>query len=91
MALVYALHRERPPNDWGIQTAERCRNIWWTVYILDRAFSSSMGTPVSIHDDDITTTLPVVRSSNKSTALNIYVKLSRAVGRVLNRKCYCSR
>lgn len=86
MALSYALHRERPPNQWDNRTADRCEKVWWTVYILDRAFSSSMGTPVSIQDEDITTALPQLGSSNKSTSLNIYVQLSRVMGHVQKGK-----
>ncbi|KAJ6442455.1 C6 transcription factor [Purpureocillium lavendulum] len=31
------------------------RDLWWTLYIMDRHFSSSVGLPMSVQDSDITT------------------------------------
>lgn len=63
----------------------RSRSIWWTLYILDRKFSSLMGAPVSISDSDVTAILPNAGSSlQKSEALSMHVKISRILTKVLN-------
>ena len=63
----------------------RCRNIFWTVYILDRQLSSLMGLPTSIRDEDISAELPYDPSkSQKAMALDIQVKLSRVIAKIAN-------
>lgn len=36
----------------------RCRLVWWTVYVLERRFSSLQGVPMGISEDSITASLP---------------------------------
>lgn len=84
--MVFALHRDRPTQDWDSHQSERCRRVWWTVYILDRTFSSSMGVPIAIQDSDITAPLPMQTSSQKSAALFVHVKVSSLISEVINSK-----
>lgn len=84
MAITFGLHRERPTRDWGPQLTLRCQRAWWTVYILDRTFSSSMGVPIAIQDFDITAKMPSRDGSRSSTALHIHVKLSNLISEVVN-------
>lgn len=74
-------------QDFSPKELERGRNLWWTVYILDRKFSSLMGNPPSIQDSDITVQLP--SSSNfdqKPFSLAIHVELSQLIAQVINSK-----
>lgn len=63
---------------------ERCRECWWTVYILDRHMTSLQGVPITLSDDDISAVLPKFSgSTRKSLALSLHVKLSRAEAVIL--------
>lgn len=84
MALVFGLHRDRPLQDWDEQVTARCTKVWWTLYILDRDFTSTMGVPTSISDNDITAPMSQRQGSQKNTALHIHVRLSRLVAQVVN-------
>ncbi|KAF7198465.1 putative transcriptional regulatory protein [Pseudocercospora fuligena] len=58
---------------------ERCRETWWTVYVLDRQMTSLMGVPMSLSDDDITAPLPSFGNQpRKARALALHVKLAKA-------------
>jgi proline utilization trans-activator len=64
---------------------ERCRKVWWTVYVLDRQMSSLMGVPLAIRDEDISASLPTFSGSlQKVLALEIHVQLSRVIAQILN-------
>ena len=62
---------------------QRCRKIFWTVYVLDRQLSSLMGVPSSIRDEEISAGLPSYsESSSRAVALDIQVKLSRVIAKI---------
>jgi hypothetical protein len=85
MALVEGLHRALPVEQLGQKRVERCTKIWWTVYILDRKFSSLIGSPTSVNDEDVTTALWDPKSSSEETAaLSLHVKITQVITRVLN-------
>lgn len=85
MSLVEGHHRALPVDQLGEKLVERCNNIWWTVYILDRKFSSLIGSPNSVHDEDITALLwDPKRCSQEAAALSLHVKISQVISRVLN-------
>ena len=66
---------------------QRCRNVWWTVYILDRQMSSLMGVPSGLRDEDISASFPTFSvSSQKSLALELNVKLSGILSQIMNSK-----
>ena len=73
-------------------SSARYRSVWWTLYILDRRFSSLMGAPVSIHDADVTVPLPSSGDLSEGyEALAMHVKLSRVITSVLNCEIFpCS-
>ncbi|BCS30175.1 uncharacterized protein APUU_80478S [Aspergillus puulaauensis] len=85
MAMTFGLHRERPTQDWGPEVTERCHRVWWTVYVLDRAFSSSMGVPITIQDTDITTPMPEKDGLRRNISLYLHVKLSSLISEVVNK------
>lgn len=85
MALVEGYHRALPVDQLGAELVEHCSNIWWTVYILDRKFSSLIGSPSAVTDDAVTTILWDPKTcSHEAAALSLHVKISQVVSRVLN-------
>jgi hypothetical protein len=82
--MTFGLHRERPTHDWGPELTERCHRVWWTVYVLDRTFSSSMGVPITIQDVDITTPMPEKNGLRRNISLYLHVKLSSLISEVVN-------
>jgi proline utilization trans-activator len=78
IAQAQGMHTDMPMAELGERTVQRCRRIWWTIYILDRQMTALMGLPQSIRDDDITCQLPNFSgSTQRSAALNMQIKLSR--------------
>lgn len=66
---------------------QRCRKIFWTVYVLDRQLSSLMGVPSSIRDEEIGAGLPSYpESPGRAVALDIQVKLSRVIAKISRGK-----
>ncbi|KAM5379070.1 hypothetical protein ACJA88_005630 [Fusarium oxysporum] len=55
IAQLEGLHTQLPDNELGSETVTSCRDLWWTLYIMDRHFSSSLGLPMSVQDNDIST------------------------------------
>lgn len=88
MALTQGLHREVDLEASVEESDTRYRSIWWTLYILDRRFSSLMGTPISINDADVTMGLPNSDiSHHRCKTLAMHVRLSRIISNVLDCKC----
>ncbi|UKZ69367.1 uncharacterized protein TrAtP1_010375 [Trichoderma atroviride] len=84
IALSQGLHRELIGGDLTEEDVKRHRAVWWTIYILDRRFSSLMGAPNMIHDEDIMVSLPDFgHKSNFSKSLTLHVALSRLLASVL--------
>ena len=87
IALLDGLHTELPGNELGTQTVTRCRNLWWTLYVMDRHVSSSLGLPMTTQDSDITTELNPSRSRSRPDAtLSLHVKLSYLFSTILTCK-----
>ncbi|KAI1291184.1 fungal-specific transcription factor domain-containing protein [Xylaria venustula] len=82
MALSQGLHREMVLGDRTEAEVQRHRAIWWTIYILDRKFSSLMGAPTSIQDEDITVNLPGKNQTEK--VLRTHVTMSRLLATVVD-------
>ncbi|KAL1608129.1 hypothetical protein SLS60_003068 [Paraconiothyrium brasiliense] len=67
-----------PAAELGEAFVQRCRKIWWSIYILDRQMSSQMGVPQSIRDDEITCQLThFPHSPQRTAALKMQIKLAR--------------
>ena len=76
--MIEGMHTDMPVKNLGQPLVQRCRKIWWTVYILDRQMTSLMGLPQSIRDEDITCQLPDFEgSARRATALDMQIKLAR--------------
>jgi len=78
ISMIEGMHTDMPVENLGQALVQRCRKIWWTVYILDRQMTSLMGLPQSIRDEDITCQLPDFGGSvQRVTALDMQIKLAR--------------
>ncbi|KAJ5889418.1 hypothetical protein N7504_010228 [Penicillium tannophilum] len=83
MAMAEGMHTQMPVEYLGEDLVQRCRKIWWTVYILDREMTSLMGLPQSIGDDHINTLLPAFPGSAQRTAgINMHIKISRIIAEI---------
>ncbi|PWY72751.1 fungal-specific transcription factor domain-containing protein [Aspergillus eucalypticola CBS 122712] len=79
MAMAHGMHTCMPVMDLGRDSVERCRKIWWTVYILDRHMTSIQGLPQSVDDHFIQTKLPSPVGSENITILDMHIKLCRSI------------
>ncbi|KAF6830286.1 hypothetical protein CPLU01_07461 [Colletotrichum plurivorum] len=85
IAQLEGLHTQLPEDVLGSETVSRCRNLWWTLYIMDRHFSCSLGVPMNTQDMDITTLLdPPSDSSPQDATLALRVKLSHLLSSIIN-------
>ncbi|KAL2848218.1 fungal-specific transcription factor domain-containing protein [Aspergillus pseudodeflectus] len=84
IAQLDGLHTELPEDELGIETVTRCRNLWWTLYVMDRHVSSSLGLPMTTQDSDITTLLkPASAGSRRDATLSLHVKLASLFSSIL--------
>ncbi|RSL74474.1 hypothetical protein CEP52_004905 [Fusarium oligoseptatum] len=84
IAQLEGLHTQLPESELGPQTLTSCRDLWWTLYIMDRHFSTSLGIPMSVQDSDITTTVsPPNVGSQGDSARSLQVNLSHLLSVIL--------
>ncbi|KAE8420921.1 Zn(II)2Cys6 transcription factor [Aspergillus pseudocaelatus] len=84
IAQLEGLHTELPEEELGAATVTRCRNLWWTLYIMDRHLSSSLGLPMTTQDSDITTLIdPPSTCSQRDVTLSLQVRLSHLLSSIL--------
>ncbi|KAL5362581.1 Zn(II)2Cys6 transcription factor [Aspergillus floccosus] len=84
IAQLEGLHTQLPESELGSATVARCRNLWWTLYIMDRHFSSSLGLPMTTHDSDITTSFDSPTTcSQRDATLAIQVRLSHLLSSII--------
>ncbi|KAL3493276.1 fungal-specific transcription factor domain-containing protein [Aspergillus germanicus] len=84
IAQLDGLHTELPEDELGVETVTRCRNLWWTLYVMDRHVSSSLGLPMTTQDSDITTLLkPATAGSRRDATLSLHVKLASLFSSIL--------
>ncbi|KAI1204694.1 uncharacterized protein F4807DRAFT_446372 [Annulohypoxylon truncatum] len=84
IALLEGLHTQLPEHGLGAETIHNCRDLWWTLYLMDRHFSSSLGLPMSIQDSDITTPInPPNADSRGDSCRTLQVNLSHLLSVIL--------
>ncbi|OHW91776.1 hypothetical protein CSPAE12_09556 [Colletotrichum incanum] len=84
IAEMEGLHTQLPEEEIGAETAAWCRDLWWTLYIMDRHFSASVGLPMSVHDSEITTMIhPPNKGSLSDSVRSLQVKLSHLLSMIL--------
>ncbi|KAJ5110164.1 hypothetical protein N7532_002809 [Penicillium argentinense] len=83
MAMAEGMHTQMPIEYLGENMVQRCRKIWWTVYILDREMTSLMGLPQTLNDDHINTLLPSFPGSvQRTAAIGMHIKISRIIAEI---------
>ncbi|OAL26608.1 hypothetical protein AYO20_10032 [Fonsecaea nubica] len=93
LSLTLGLHHNVPPNQMfsPIERERRIR-VWWTVYIFDRNWSSKLGHPIMIRDDDIDVAMPSMKGLSAAEMaefsepehLIANVHLARITGDIMN-------
>lgn len=79
------MHTQLPEDELGPETVARSRNLWWTLYVLDRQISSSVGASMTPQDSDITTLLDPPNAGSQSDAtLSLSVRLSHLLSYILS-------
>lgn len=88
-ALENGMHTEMRSQHVDDALVQRCRKVWWTVYVLDRHMSSLMGVPMGIADESINAALPTFSgNTQKAMALDIQIKLSRVQAQILKSESH---
>ncbi|KAI8280797.1 Proline utilization trans-activator [Colletotrichum sp. SAR 10_98] len=83
MAMNHGMHTDMPIMELGPELVQRCRKIWWTVYVLDRQMSSLMGLPQSTLDEGVYCQLPSYSGSvQRTTALSMQIKFARIIAEI---------
>lgn len=82
------MHTDIRSRHHSESVTERCREVWWTVYLLDCHQSSLLGVPLQIAEQDISAQLPSFGGLlQKSSALSLHVKLAKLTTMILKSKC----
>lgn len=67
------------------EDAERCRRIWWTIYLLDHQMTSLVGVPVTMRESDIQARLPQYGDSDdKADILDVHIGLTRSMAQIVD-------
>ncbi|OGM44511.1 Zn(II)2Cys6 transcription factor [Aspergillus bombycis] len=83
IAQAQGMHTNMSAEHLGDAIVQRCRRIWWTIYILDRQMTSLMGLPQSIRDDQLHHELPYFPGSpQKAIALSMQIKVCQIMDEI---------
>ncbi|KAL2834277.1 hypothetical protein BDW59DRAFT_156217 [Aspergillus cavernicola] len=83
LALAEGMHTDMPVQHLGEALVQRCRKIWWTIYVLDRQMTSLMGLPQSINDNQIHHQLPSFPGSpQKVVALSMQIRMCQIIAEI---------
>ncbi|KAL4880748.1 hypothetical protein BJY04DRAFT_207920 [Aspergillus karnatakaensis] len=83
IALAQGMHTDMPVQHLGEAVVQRCRKIWWTIYVLDRQMTSLMGLPQSISDSQIHHQLPSFPGSpQKVVALGMQIRMCQIIAEI---------
>ncbi|RAK89325.1 Zn(II)2Cys6 transcription factor [Aspergillus costaricaensis CBS 115574] len=92
IAQMDGMHTQLPEDELGAETVARSRDLWWTLYVLDRHISSSVGASMTLQDSDITTLLDPPGTTTQSNAtLGLLVRLSHLLSYILSTIYKCSQ
>lgn len=86
IAQLEGLHTQLPEDKLGYATVARCRNIWWTLYVIDRQISSALGLPMTVQDADISTLVNVSGGASDNATLSLQVRLSQMMSSILSSR-----
>jgi hypothetical protein len=82
------MHTQLPEEVLGAATVARCRNLWWSLYTMDRHFSPSLGLPMTTKDSEITTLISSSSSNPdpKDLAFSLQVRITRMHSFIIGSK-----
>ncbi|ETS84810.1 hypothetical protein PFICI_02835 [Pestalotiopsis fici W106-1] len=82
-ALSCGMHTEMRSPYLNKDYVERCRTVWWTIYVLERQITSLLGVPPGIAEESISTPFPELPGqTQKLIALRIQVQLSQILAKI---------
>ncbi|KAL4894954.1 fungal-specific transcription factor domain-containing protein [Aspergillus ambiguus] len=84
IAQLEGLHTQLPEEELGAATVARCRNLWWTLYTMDRLVSSSLGLPMTTQDSDISTLVNTPSTSLHDIIFSLQIRLTQMLSYILN-------
>ncbi|KAF4977143.1 hypothetical protein FZEAL_6286 [Fusarium zealandicum] len=83
LGLEHGMHTEMQSQILDDNYVQRCRTVWWTVYILERQMVSLMGLPIGISDETISTEFPSLHGQpQRLDALKIQVNFCRVLAKI---------
>ena len=83
IAVEQGMNTEHHAEHLGRDVAERCREVWWTTFILDRQMSLLLGVPLAISDGDVTAKLPSFNHSiQRASALSTHIEIVKATATI---------
>ena len=69
LGLIMGMQLNVPDHQYRNRAAREHRvRLWWTIYIVDRTCTATIGLPVSVADDDIQVDLPGMYDAENSDA-----------------------
>ncbi|KAG8670219.1 hypothetical protein FPOAC1_009624 [Fusarium poae] len=81
--LEHGIHTEMQSSALDKSYVDKCRHMFWTIYILERQMGSLMGLPLSISDDVISARFPAFPGQpEKLEALKIHVDFCRVLAQI---------
>ena len=87
IAQLDGLHTQLPEEHLGAQKVARCQDLWWSLYILDRQISFSLGLPMTTQDAEITTSIKAPENFPQGPIFSLQVKLSQMQTFILGGTC----
>ncbi|KAF4781920.1 hypothetical protein HER10_EVM0005103 [Colletotrichum scovillei] len=82
-AFEHGLHTEMQSHHLNETYVQRCRLVWWTIYVLERQMSALMGVPMFISDECVCTPFPIFyEQAQRTSALHIQIKLAQVLGQI---------
>ncbi|KAK1535643.1 hypothetical protein CPAR01_09185 [Colletotrichum paranaense] len=82
-AFEHGLHTEMQSHHLDETYVQRCRLVWWTIYVLERQMSALMGVPMFISDECVCTPFPIFyEQAQRTSALHIQIKLAQVLGQI---------
>ncbi|KAJ5167824.1 fungal-specific transcription factor domain-containing protein [Penicillium canariense] len=83
IAQLEGMHTQLPEEVLGAETVARCRNLWWSLYTMDRHFSPSLGLPMTTKDSEITTLISSSSSDPPDLAFSLQVRITRMLSFII--------
>ncbi|KAL3485509.1 hypothetical protein BJX62DRAFT_242865 [Aspergillus germanicus] len=81
IAQLEGIHTQLPEEVLGTAMVDRCRKLWWSLYILDRHLSPSLGLLLTTRDSDITT---LIDPQQQDRTFRLQVRITRMLSFIVS-------